>query len=426
MRAEDTAISLRAIGRPALAAIVDADGDTPLDAYSARLHAHAPLVPLEPALAAAFRRELTRGGHTALAVDSALGDLERRRVLPTATHVTLSEGPIFLAMHRVATLGLDPEIPYLVGACSGIPFSNDAAPGCLNVGRRTPLSSLLNPASRAFKARARAAAGLDVPVDHRLSLLPWSLRDVSVFHATVPKTARDVWSSLRPTLRAMVPEAPAGAPFVPWALATASTILERCLDRHPIYLDLNAVVARYLETALDDGAHPLHRVLFDATIRERVLCSLPRMPLFTAAPDPRSTFEPLHAEGDRLRGVHGDRPLTPATVLTGLREGQLCPGVYLVFASLALQNGFRCLGGVDQVEYLPRLRDAAAVAGFAMPPAEVAVDALTTGRTVDDRGEAIHALDVVLGTALPPLSGVTLQGMLTPQLPRLLGRPFPG
>jgi hypothetical protein len=337
-------------------------------------------------------------------------------------------------MHRMATLGLDPEIPYLVGACSGIPFSNDAAPGCLNVGRRYPLSALLHPASRAHKARARAAAGLDSAVDHRLSLLPWSLRDVSVFHARLPKAARDVWSALRPGLRALVPEPVAGAPFVPWALTTASTILARALglgpdlDRRPVHLDLNAVVARYLETALDDGTHPLHRLLFDPTTRQRVLCGLPRMALFTTARDQRGTFEPLHLEleagGDHLRGAHGARPLTPAATLAGLREGQLCPGVYLVFAALALQNGFRCLGGVDQVEYLPRLRDAAALAGFATPTAAVATDALTTGRTVDDRGEAIHALDVVLGTTLPSLEGLTLHDFMTPQLPRLLLRPF--
>ena len=426
MRAEDTARALREIGRPALAAIVDADGDTPLDAYSARLHAHAPPVPLEPALAAAFRQELTRGGHAAPTVDAALRDLGLRRVLQTATHVTLSEGPIFLAMHRVATIGLDPTIPYLIGACSGIPFSNDAAPGCLNIGRRYPLSSLLHPASRPYKARARAAAGLEIPVDHRLSLLPWSMRDVSVFHATVPKAAREVRGALRPTLRAIVPEPPTGASFVPWALTTASTILERCLARPSIHLDLNAVVARYLETALDDGAHPLHRLLFDATTRQRVLCSLPRMPLFTAPRDLRGTFEPLHDEGNRLRGAHGDRPFTPAAVLAGLREGQLCPGVYLVFAALALQNGFRCLGGVDQMEYLPRLRDVTALAGFATSPLAVATDALTTGRTVDDRHEAIHALDVVLGTALPPIEGMTLHRFLIPQLPRLLRRPYTG
>ncbi len=425
MRAEDTARALREIGRPALAAIVDAEGEAPLEAYSALLHAHAPAAPIEPALAAAFRHELARGNHEASLVDAALGDLERRRVLQTATHVTLSEGPIFLAMHRVATLALDPAIPYLVGACSGIPFSNDASPGCLNVGRRHSLSSLLHPASRAFKARARAAAGLEIALDHRLSLLPWSMKDVAVFRAKVPATARDVRAALRPPLRAMVPDALAGEPFVPWALATSSTILEHCLGRRPLYFDLNAVVARYLTTALDDGSHPLHRVLFDATTRSVVLGALPPMPLFTAARDPRGTFEPLRADGDSLRGARGDQPLTPAVVLAGLREGWLCPGVYLVFAALALQNGFRCLGGVDQVEYLPRLRDAAASVGFATPSVAVAATALTTGRTVDDRGEAIHALDVVLGTPLPPLDGLTLHRMLIPQLPRLLSRPFP-
>jgi hypothetical protein len=428
MRAEDTARALRAIGRPALAAIVEKEGDTALDAHAARLHVHTPVVPLEPALAAAFREELARRGCAASTVEAALGDLERRRVLQTATHVTASEGPIFLAMHRLATLGLDPQIPYLVGACSGIPFSNDAAPGCLNVGRRYALSAVIEPGSPAHRARARAraAAEREAPSDHRISMIPWAMRDASVFHAALPAATREVRASLRPGVRALVPEAPAGDRFVPWALTTAAAILERCLSRGAVYLDLNVVVARYLETALDDGRHPLHRLLFDTTTRRRVLGALPSMPLFTAARGPRGTFEPLHEGGDCLRGPHGDRPLAPAPVLAALRDGQLCPGVYLVFAALALQNGFRCFGGVDQVEYLPLLRDAAASAGFATPSGDVAACALTTGRTVDDRGEAIHALDVILGTPLPPLDGLTLHGFLNPQLPRLLRRPFPG
>jgi hypothetical protein len=193
-----------------------------------------------------------------------------------------------------------------------------------------------------------------------------------------------------------------------------------------VYLDLNAIVARYLQTALDDGGHPLHHLLFDAGTRERVFGALPPMPLFTAARGPRGVFDPLGVAGDSLQSPQGRYPLTPASILGALREGALCPGVYLVFASLALQNGFRCLGGVDQVEYLPLLRDAAASAGFLTPSAAVSVDALTTGRTVDDRGEAIHPLDVLLGTPLPSLDGLTLHRFLTPQLPRLLRRPFPG
>jgi hypothetical protein len=428
MRAEDTARALRAIGRPALAAIVEAEGEAPLPEYAARLHAHAPPAPLEPALAAAFRDELAGLGHPEITVGAAVSDLERRRVLQTATHVAASEGPIFLAMHRLATLGLNPEIPYLVGACSGIPFSNDAHPGCLNLGRRYPLSAVLEPGSAAHRARARAraAAELEAPSDHRVSMVPWAMRDASVFHAVIPEATPEVRAALREKIRAVVPEARAGDRFVPWALAASSALMSRCLNRAPVYLDLNAVVARYLQTALDDGRHPLHRLLFDPGTRERVLGALPPMPLFTAARGPRGVFEPLRAEGDGLRGPRESLRLTPASVLGGIREGQLCPGVYLVFAALALQNGFRCLGGVDQIEYLPLLRDAAASAGFLTPTAAVSPDALTTGRTVDERGEAIHPLDVILGTSLPPLDGMTLLRFLTPQLPRLLRRPFPG
>jgi hypothetical protein len=427
MFAEDTARALRGIGRPALAAIVEAEGETPLLDYAARLHAHAPTVALEPALAAAFRDELVRAGHPAATVDAALADLEARRVLQTATHVTASEGPIFLAMHRLATLGLALEVPYLVGACSGIPFSNDAHPGCLNLGRRYPLSAVLEPGSKAYRARAGARAAVEhkAPPDHRIAMIPWAMRDASVFHAAIPAATPEVRAALREPVRGVVPEALTGAPFVPWALATAGAIMKRCLNRGLVYLDLNAVVARYLETALDDGGHPLHRLLFDPGTRERVLGVLPPMPLFTTARGARGTFEPLRAEDGGLRGPRGVHPLTPASILGALREGALCPGVYLVFASLTLQNGFRCLGGVDQVEYLPRLRDAAASAGFATPRGDVDVDALTTGRTVDPRGEAIHALDVILGTPLPPLDRLTLHRFLTPQLPRLLRRPFP-
>ena len=405
MRAEDTARALGAIGRPALAAIVDADGETPLLDYA----------------------ELTRLGHPESTVSAAMADLEARRVLQTATHVTASEGPIFLAMHRLATIGLDLSIPYLVGACSGIPFSNDAHPGCLNLGRRYPLSAVLEPGSPAYRARARARAAAEqkAPSDQHISMIPWAMRDASVFHAAIPEATLEVRAALRAEIRAVVPEARAGERFVPWALATSAAITGRCLKRDPVYLDLNAVVARYLETALDDGTHPLHRLLFGAGTRERVLGALPPMPLFTAARGPRGVFDPLGVAGDSVRSPHGEVPLTPASILGALREGALCPGVYLVFASLALQNGFRCLGGVDQVEYLPLLRDAAAAAGFFTPSAAVAVDALTTGRTVDERGEAIHPLDVILGTPLPSLDGLTLHRFLTPQLPRLLRRPFP-
>ncbi len=58
--------------------------------------------------------------------------------------------------------------------------------------------------------------------------------------------------------------------------------------------------------------------------------------------------------------------------------------------------------------------------------ADVSADALTTGRTEDPGGEAIHPLDVILGTPLPSLDGLMLHRFLTPQLPRLLRRPFPG
>src|SRR5207247_713575 len=93
---------------------------------------------------------------------------------------------------------------------------------------------------------------------------------------------------------------------------------------------------------------------------------LPAMAVFTTSHGPpgAQVFEPLRLTGESLRGPHTGLALRPAPILAGLREGRLCPGVFLTFAALAFAADFRCLGGVDQLEYLPLLRDACGAGGL--------------------------------------------------------------
>ena len=138
--------------------------------------------------------------------------LARDRVIQTGTHVTASEGPIFFAMHAVATLALAKDAPCFVGACSGIPFSNNARPGSLNFSRRHPLSALLHGRSRAYRLRAPAFEKSDSD-ERRLSLVPWSMREAPVWRSTIPRELAALLPVLRSPLRDLLPAAVTGAPF---------------------------------------------------------------------------------------------------------------------------------------------------------------------------------------------------------------------
>jgi hypothetical protein len=419
--------ALRLIARPALAELLSRHGDTPLADYSAWLHRHRPARPLEPALERAFRAELGRASRDAAEVEALMATLVEQRVIQTGTHVTASEGPIFFAMHAVATLALAKDAPCFVGACSGIPFSNNARPGSLNFSRRHPLSALLHGRSRAYRLRAPAFEKSDSD-ERRLSLVLWSMREAPVWRSTIPRELAALLPVLRSPLRDLLPAAVTGASFARWALATSEAVASRLLDRRMIYLDLNEVVASYLGDVLSDPGHPLTRALFTPALRARLFAHLPAMALFTTAEGPRErpVFVPLHLQGETLCGPRTAIPWEPRAIVDALGAGALCPGVFLTFASVAFLGGVRCLGGVDQLEYLPLFR-AACLRGELISPAEAedcSLDGLTSGRCVDGAGEGVYPLDVVLGTRWSMPRDTTLLGYLAPQLPRLLQRPF--
>ncbi|MEO7327850.1 MAG: hypothetical protein ABI193_04690 [Minicystis sp.] len=419
--------ALRAIGRPALAELLSRHAQTPLADYSAWLHRPRPTRPLEPALARAFRAELGRSSLDPAMIAQAMETLEQARVIQTGTHVTASEGPIFFAMHALATLALPRETPYVVGACSGIPFSNNARPGCLNFSRRYPLSAFLHGRSRAYRQRLPAFEKSDSD-ERRLSLLPWSAREAPVWRAPIPREMGALLPWLRSPLRDLLSPAVPGASFARWALSTCEAVESKLLDRRLIFLDLNEVVAAYLGEVLGDAGHPLTRALFTPALRDRMFAGLPEMALFTTAEGSKEhpLFVPLRLQGEVLCGPRTQIPWQPSAIVEGIQSGALCPGVFLTFATMAFLGDFRCLGGVDQLEYLPLFREAC-LRGELLSPAEAegcSLDGLTSGRCVDAAGEAVYPLDMLLGTRWRIPEEGTLLGYLAPQLPRLLLRPF--
>ena len=87
----------------------------PLTEYAARLWetTNTP-PPLEVELWQAFTTEFCRIGFTEEQAQKYYAELERTRVLQTATHLTASEGPTFLALHNLALLGMPQRETYFV------------------------------------------------------------------------------------------------------------------------------------------------------------------------------------------------------------------------------------------------------------------------------------------------------------------------
>jgi hypothetical protein len=425
MNAAATARALRAIDRPVLAALLEREGDIPVADYAAALHGHRPDRPLEPALAAAFRRELARVDLSPAEQEAAFARIERRRVMQTTTHVTLCEGPVFFASHYVASLGLEPDEPYIVAAFSGISFANSARPGCLDFAR-VAASDLFDPESAEGRrwTRAEADRARDTP-ERRLSLIPASQQSALVYGATVDAATVERVAALRGPIRDVLPVPLAGQPFTAWAGQAHRALHGRVLGRNAVTLDINEVLSDYLLAVLDDGAHPLHRLLFDPASRGLVLGQLPT-PLFSMriVVRGRAELEPLRLAGDQLRGPRRAIPLQPAAIRAGLAERTLCPGTFLELASLAFLNDASCLGGVDQLEYLDLYRRAW-LGDPGLPPLSPApLDRLASGRFVD-QGVPVLPLDLLYGAArFEPHPEQSLLAFLQHQFVRLLGRPF--
>jgi hypothetical protein len=423
----DAIHALRAAGRTRLADLVAEHGDERVEAYASRVFSHRPTIPLEPALEAAFLAEVGRLGWSVHDRERARADLVSRRVVQTATHLTASEGPTFLAVHAVALSGLPSGAPYLVGTFSGVPFSNPAWSGCLNFSARYALENFVDGSAPVYRELARSEADRKrdgVAFDRRISLIPSSLRDGLVFGSRVTEQLRRVVAALIEPVVSISPEP--GDDFGPWALGFCQATIRRALACERIgFFDLNACVAGYLTRVLPDSEHPMTRLLFDQQMRDRVTAAFGHAPTWfytEVNTGKRARVAACEVRSDVLRGPGLELPFTPEAVASGLAAGRLCPAVLPCFVALTVLSGVRCLGSFEQVEYLPHIVRSLSEAGFEpaadLDPEETAW--LTTGRALGPDGQPVYPLDVVLGTPMAVDPNATVWDWLAPLMPRLL------
>ncbi|OGI92663.1 hypothetical protein A2933_02545 [Candidatus Nomurabacteria bacterium RIFCSPLOWO2_01_FULL_46_18] len=315
---------LRARGKNRLADCIEKNEQKPVRGYSKELNSYSPARPLELEMKDAFRKELFRLGVEK--TDKILESLERRRILQTAPHLGATENPRMLAINWLGSLGVPDNEFYVVGMYSGIPFSNNSRPGRIN--RR----------------------------EESINLFPSSMQDDLVYGSKIPEKLVEVVKTLPEPLKKLLPNAKMGDSYSKWALTVCGNIERKILGKENlIYLDINEVVANYMDEIKKKPGHPMNK------IRE-------------------------------------------------LNEANL----FLAFAPL-LFNHFKCFGSFRQVEYLPEYQEKLSGLGFMkeFEVEKVPTASLTTGEFKNKP----YPVDIILGEEFTPnpqmLFGEFITNMMT-------------
>jgi hypothetical protein len=148
-----------------------------------------------------------------------------------------------------------------------------------------------------------------------------------------------------------------------------------------LYLPLETITAELLAASLGDAGDPLAAMLCDREARELALATFSGVrgawsdaggAHFLWGMVGKGRLVPLRLSGAELRGEGVRLELTPEAVAASLAAGTVVPGSLLQLLALLL-NGFRCLGGANQIDYLPAMLERLAIynrrLGFAFPSA---------------------------------------------------------
>jgi len=419
---------LQKANRSELSRILSRVWNMPINEYSENLwKTNTKHPPMELELGQAFETEFYRIGLTEEKAKKYCTELERTRVLQTATHITASEGPTFLALHHLALLGIPPGKTYFVGSYSGVPFANAAWSGCLNFSNRIDLESVISENAPGFAELKRADNDrVRDSSDRRISLIPGKMRDVRVFKSQIPEKMAELMTYFSEPILGISPKAKTGDDFTKWASNFCTNQLRNIFpSKSIIYFDLNEVISNYLELVISNSSHPIYKLFFDNTVRNSVFALFPSdTPLFTVNVKYKNKMrqESVVVNGNELHSQNYRLKLTQENLINEIKSGTLCPGLFIGFTALSFVNGFVCFGSFEQVEYL---------AGFKQKWLKLNLldneivhksntSAFTSGRCVDESGEGIYPLDILFGLGMRFNENRTVGELLGPLISRLL------
>ena len=420
--------SLRLMNRSQLSKVIEKWGNEYLEGYG-QLWWQVPKrpPPLEPELIQAFKATWQQMGWADVLVKQLLEELEQKRLLQTAMHLTPTEGPTFLASHQLATLKQPQTSSYLVGAYSGVPFSNAAWSGAINYGTKTSLEQILHPSNPLFRQAQAAEVDRIRDGDHpRLSLIPSKWRDGLVDRSAIPDRLNELFSDLLPgvresSLRSIAPK----NYYDNWALSFSEKLTRSVLNNDRIYFfNLNEVIRKYLINVLKDNSHWITQLFLDPWKIKSLEKELANNWFVTEVEKQgKKKVEQIHLQNRCFESKTISISAEPESIISALSENRFCPGITLCFWILAFCNGIRCLGGFEQIEYLAELDSKLNKLEFQnlINYSSDQISLLTTGKCVDQDYE-VYPMDVLLGNSKLPLPEGTLFSWLQPILSRLAPR----
>ena len=346
---------------PNLARVFRQHWDTPLEEYAKRLFRKKGF-PIEPELISSFEEEWREVGLAENRIAAASRQLSESSVIQTSHHIAPTCGPTFSTVDLISLSGLSVSDCYLIGASSGVAFSNPAWSGSLCYGELS-ISHLLEKSSRVYHRTQRAERERrnHGRQELRLSLIPSGQRDRLVYGTKLTTFQSDLYASFSPKLKSILHEFGKEESYSRWAAKTCARIQNHAFDTDRIVIfDINQAIKRYLLKILANGKeHPVKRILFDKNVSDKIRRAFPFSTPFLGHYRGKKSdkVDRLFWEENRLVGKKETYPIDSAKKLHRLIEQeQLCPGLFIVFFVLRFLNGIRCLGSFNQIEYLEEFR----------------------------------------------------------------------
>ncbi len=387
---------------PNLSAVFNKHWDTKLSDYSPLLFKKAPKQ-MEPELENSFRKEWILYGKSKRQIDRLINQLGEIPVVQTCHHVTPTNGPTFLANDLISLAGIKEGDTYLVGASSGVAFSNTAWSGALSFGE-IPLDLILEPDSKAYNQAAKAANDRkkDGTTENRVSLIPAKQRDALVFGTKITDYQLNLQNQFSGLLKGDYLPFVENGFYSVWASNFCSTVQSKLFpERDIFYFDINRVLSEYLVSILQSTLdHPILDSLFSNEMNQRIIDEFSDPVFFQGSYSGKKSqkvegfqWRPNLLKGGRFGEVATDRE----RLIEMLSGHELCPGVFLQFLILHFINGLRCLGSFNQIEYLEdfRLKWKQFGSSWDFHLDQDCRSSLSTGRLIDKKGE-IWPFDLAL------------------------------
>ena len=296
----------------------------------------------------AFANELKECGYQQ-ECNAILEQFQRNCVLQTAHHITPTNGPTFSAIDLLCLLGLEEKF-YLVGAFSGVAFSNTAFSGSLCY-CDLPLKEVIQKNSSIYRTlqkestnRKRDIQPQNLPkYEQKIRLVSSSYKDDLIYGSDFKKYRLEIWDGFTEKALLFFPSPGKRESVLNWNLRCCVNLQREVFQKKEIiYFDICRLVKNYLLVKLAEKNSPLLEALL--MLQQKI----PHIPFFYTCRRGKKSWkvQPINSRDFMADGEEN--------FFLQFLQKDYCPSSFLVFLVIAFFLGVRVLGSFQQIIYLPQ------------------------------------------------------------------------